>query len=241
MTRDHRKTAEFRFYEELNDFLLPARRKSVIPVHLQGTPAVKDAVEAIGVPHTEIELIVVNGESVGWDYRLRDRDRVAVYPVFESVDVSPAVRLRDAPLRRTRFVVDVHLGKLARLLRMLGFDTAYGGITATRRSFEHPWWRARIVLTRDRGILKTKRVTHGYWVRSSRPEEQLQEVLDRFDLARGAKPFSQMRGLQRSAEDGRQAGTFWSGFLKGRRRTTKSSTPAPIAERSTGKAPTTSA
>jgi uncharacterized protein with PIN domain/sulfur carrier protein ThiS len=189
MTNDRDKTAEFRFYEELNDFLEPARRKRPFPYRFNGTPSVKDAIEAIGVPHTEVELVVVNGESVGWDHHLRDGDRVSVYPVFESIDVSAAVRLRPAPLREVRFVADVHLGKLARLLRMLGFDTVYQrdysdedivGISVAER---------RIVLTRDRGILKTRAVTHGYWVRSSVPEEQLREVIARFDLASRARPF----------------------------------------------------
>jgi uncharacterized protein with PIN domain len=183
------KEAEFRFYEELNDFLSPDRTKRSFQYRFGGTPSVKDAIEAIGVPHTEVELIVVNGESVGWDYLLRAGDRVSVYPVFESLDVSPVVRLREAPLRLVRFVADVHLGKLVRLLRMLGFDTVY------RRDYKDADIVAiaveerRIVLTRDRGILKTKAVTHGYWVRSSKPEEQLREVLGRFDLASEVKPF----------------------------------------------------
>ena len=149
----------------------------------------KDAIEAIGVPHTEVELIVVNGESVGWDYHLQGGDRVSVYPVFESLDVSPVVRLREAPLRIVRFVADVHLGRLARLLRMLGFDTAYRRDYRDADIVAVAAEESRIVLTRDRGILKTKAVTHGYWVRSSRPEEQLREVLGRFDLASRVKPF----------------------------------------------------
>lgn len=189
MTREDRKTAEFRFYEELNDFLPLAQRKVPFSHYFNGTPAIKDAVEAMGVPHTEIELIVVNGESVGWDYRLRNGDRVGVFPVFESLDVASAIRLREAPLRRTRFVVDVHLGKLARLLRMLGLDTVYRSDYTDAEIVRISVEERRIVLTRDRGILKTKQVTHGYWVRSSRPEEQLREVFRRFDLAAKVKPF----------------------------------------------------
>jgi hypothetical protein len=189
MTREDRKTAEFRFYEELNDFLPPAKRKTSFPYYFKGAPAIKDAVEAIGVPHTEIELIIVNGESVGWDYRLQNGDRVGVLPVFESLDVCPVIRLRDAPLRHTRFVVDVHLGKLARLLRMLGFDTAYRRDYSDADIVGISVGERRIVLTRDLGILKTKAVTRGYWVRSSRPKEQLREVVGRFDLASKVKSF----------------------------------------------------
>jgi uncharacterized protein with PIN domain len=183
------KTAEFRFYEELNDFLPVEKRKTSFPYRFKGTPSVKDAVEAIGVPHTEIDLIVVNGSSVGWEYRLGDGDRVGVYPVFESLDISPVIRLRAEPLRETRFVLDVHLGKLARLLRMLGFDTAYGRDYTDHRIVEISLGEGRIILTRDRGVLKTGVVTRGYWVRSSNPREQLCEVVRRFDLASRVRPF----------------------------------------------------
>ena len=189
MAEDQSKTAEFRFYEELNDFLPPERRKTTFVHRFKGTPSIKDVVEAIGVPHTEIDLIVVNGESVGWDYHPREGDRIGVYPVFESLDISPAVRLRGEPLRETRFVLDVHLGKLARLLRMLGFDAAYRSDYTDSQIVGISVGERRIVLTRDRGILKTNAVTHGYWVRSSNPKEQLEEVLRRFDLASRVMPF----------------------------------------------------
>jgi uncharacterized protein with PIN domain len=183
------RTAEFRFYEELNDFLPPDRRKRPFAYAFKGTPSVKDAIEAIGVPHTEVDLVVVNGASVGWEHRLADGDRVGVYPVFESIDISPAVRLRPAPLRDTRFVLDVHLGKLARLLRMVGFDAAYDREYTDARIVAISVAERRIVLTRDRGILKTGAVTHGYCVRSSNPLEQLGEVVRRFDLASRIRPF----------------------------------------------------
>ena len=123
--REFEHAAEFRFYEELNDFLPPEQRKKTVPYRFDGHPGIKDPIEALGVPHVEVDLIVVNGASVGFDYQLRDGDRVAVYPVFEALDVSPAVKLRDAPLRQTAFVVDVNLGRLARLLRLLGFDALF--------------------------------------------------------------------------------------------------------------------
>ena len=115
----------FRFYEELNDFLPLARKKVSFEYAFRGSPSVKDAVEAIGVPHTEVDLVIVNGRSVGFEYQLRDGDRIAVYPTFEALDISPATRLKARPLRKLRFIADVHLGKLARLLRMMGFDTLY--------------------------------------------------------------------------------------------------------------------
>ncbi len=118
-------SAEFRFYEESNDFRPSGWRETAVTYRFTGSPGIKDSIEALGVPHTEVELIVVNGHSVGFDYRLQGCDRVAVYPMFESLDVTPLLRLREAPLRNSAFVVDVNLGKLARRLRLLGFDALY--------------------------------------------------------------------------------------------------------------------
>ena len=119
------RSAEFLFYEELNDFLPGEQRKVSFRHTFCGTPSVKDTVQAIGIPHTAIDLILVDGRSVDFAHRLRGGERVAVYPVFERLDISPVIRLRPKPLRDTRFILDVHLGKLARYLRMLGFDAAY--------------------------------------------------------------------------------------------------------------------
>lgn len=182
-------TAYFRFYEELNDFLPPEQRKQTVPYCFRDHPGIKDPIEALGVPHTEVELIIVEGRSVGFDYQLRDGDRVAVYPVFESLDVTPLVRLRDAPLRRTAFAVDVNLGGLARRLRMCGFDTVYRNDYADRDIARISVGEHRIVLTRDRRLLHHKAVTHGYWVRATDPEKQLLEVLERLDLQSQVRPF----------------------------------------------------
>ncbi|MDQ2696106.1 MAG: Mut7-C ubiquitin/RNAse domain-containing protein [Pseudomonadota bacterium] len=184
------RLAEFRFYEELNDFLPPARRKLAFSYAFAGTPSVKDAIEAIGVPHTEIDLILVDGESVGFDRLLRGGERVAVYPMFERFDIAPLVRLRARPLRRPRFVLDVHLGKLARYLRLVGFDALY------RNDYDDPTIirlalaEGRVILTRDKGILKHAAVTHGYWLREVRPPCQLREVVRVFQLNRQLQPFS---------------------------------------------------
>lgn len=185
--REHE--AAFRFYEELNDFLPLHRRKKTIPYAFSGHPGIKDAIEALGVPHTEVDLIVVNSESVGFDYQLADGDRAAVYPAFESMDISPITKLRDAPLRKTAFILDVHLGRLARILRMLGFDVLY------RNDYDDPeiirigLEEHRIILTRDRRMLFNKSITHGHWLHSTNSAEQAREVLERFDLHRQIRRF----------------------------------------------------
>jgi hypothetical protein len=99
-------TATFRFYAELNDFLAPERRGREFTCRCARAATTKHMIEALGVPHTEVELVLVNGESVGFERALGDGDRVAVYPVCELLDVTPLVRLRDRalrdPLRRRR-------------------------------------------------------------------------------------------------------------------------------------------
>ena len=181
---------ELRFYEELNDFLPRERRKQSFRHRFRGTRSVKDLVESLGVPHTEIDVILVDGESVGFDHRIAGGERIAVYPAFERLDVSSLTRLRPAPLREPKFIADVHLGKLARYLRLLGFDTVYerdldDADIVLRSQDEH-----RIVLTRDRGLLKRKAVTHGHAVRSVDPDAQLVEVVEAFDLRGRISPFS---------------------------------------------------
>lgn len=179
-----------RFYEELNRFLPEARRKQPFAAEVPTGSTTKSLVEDLGVPHTEVDLILVNGESADFSRRLADGDLVSVYPVFESWDVGVVSRVRALPLRVTRFLADVHLGRLARLLRMMGFDTAWADhlpdemiVIAARRE-------GRIVLSRDRGLLKRRRVTHGYLVRSLDPREQLGEIIRRFDLGGRVRMFT---------------------------------------------------
>lgn len=183
------RLANFRFYEELNDFLPREHSGQTIAYRFDGNPAIKDPIEVLGVPHTEVDLILVNDASVGFDYQLRDGDRVAVYPVFESFDIAPLQRLRPQPLRQTAFMVDVNLGKLARGLRMLGFDAAYDNSLDDADIVDRAVREKRIILTRDRRLLFRKAVTHGLWIRAVDADAQLTEVLERLDLYRQVRPL----------------------------------------------------
>lgn len=180
---------QMRFYEELNDFLPPARRKVRFIHEFQRRASIKDMIEALGVPHTEIDLILVNGRSVDFTHIVRDGDQISVYPMFESFDIEPMVRVRPRPLRITRFVLDVHLGKLARYLRLLGFDTLYRNDYDDAELAALAGAERRILLTRDRDLLKRAVVTHGYYVRATDPRRQVEEVMDRLDLYAGIRPF----------------------------------------------------
>jgi uncharacterized protein with PIN domain len=183
-------TATFRFYEELNDFLAPERRGREFGCSCARAATVKHMIEAFDVPHTEVELVLVNGESVGFDRMLQDGDRVAVYPKFEALDVTPLLRVREHALRSLRFVADAHLGGLARRLRLLGFDTVYDNEFRDGEVERLAREEQRIVLTRDRQLLKRRGITHGCYVRAQNPERQLHELFDRLDLARAARPFT---------------------------------------------------
>lgn len=178
-----------RFYEELNDFLPPERRKIPFGHDFQRRASIKDLIEALGVPHTEVDLILVNGASVDFSYIVRDGDRISVYPAFESFDIKPLARVRLRPLRTSRFVLDVHLGKLARYLRLLGFDTLYRNDYDDAELAHLASVEQRILLTRDRDLLKRAVVTHGFFVRATEPRRQIEEVLERLDLYRAIRPF----------------------------------------------------
>ena len=186
-------SAEFRFYEELNDFLAPERRRVAFSYSVAGTRSVKDAIESLGVPHTEVDLILVDGVSVGFERVLRGGERVAVYPVFELLDITPLQHLRPRPLRDPRFVLDAHLGKLARHLRMAGFDCLYRNDYRDSEIINAALAEQRIILTRDVGLLKQRLVSHGFFVRETASEAQLCEVVRALQLQAWLRPFTRCR------------------------------------------------
>lgn len=185
----HLSRATVRFYAELNDFLPADCRQRDFEARFFGRPAVKDLIESLGVPHTEVDHIQVNGAPAGFDHRVGDGDRISVYPVFERFDIAGTSRINRAPLREPRFICDVHLGRLARDLRLLGFDTVYANdldddTIRARAASEH-----RVILTRDLGILRHASVTHGYFVRATDPLEQIRETVDALQLGAAVQPW----------------------------------------------------
>jgi uncharacterized protein with PIN domain len=177
-----------RFYAELNDFLQPRRRGRSFEHSFEGRVSVKDLIESLGVPHTEVELMLANGEPVDFAYLVQDGDRFSVYPVFRMLDISSLLRVRPDP-PAPRFVLDAHLGKLATYLRMLGFDTLYRNDYDDEELAEISDAEGRILLTRDLGLLKRSLVTHGYFMRETNPQLQVVEVMHRFRLFEAIEPL----------------------------------------------------
>jgi uncharacterized protein len=184
------RTVYFRFYEELNDHLPIGWKKKRFPYEFRGRPSIKNTIQAIGVPHSEVDMILVNGNPSDFSYQLQGGEEISVYPVFESFDISTESRLRARPLRETKFIVDVNLGKLAKKLRLLGFDTLFRNDFEDDEIIEISLREKRIILTRDRGILMKNAATHGYWLRNDDPGKQLREVIGRLHLQNMFKPFS---------------------------------------------------
>lgn len=179
-----------RFYGSLNDLLPEARRASWIDYPLDGDIAAKHAIEALGVPHPEVDQIVADGEPVRFSHRLRIGEQVGVYPKDCNPPIDEPIQLRPPVPRPPRFVLDTHLGRLAAYLRMMGFDTVY------RNNYKDPELAAiahedrRILLTRDRGLLKRKVVVYGFCIRHAGPRQQLVEVARRYNLAQDALPWT---------------------------------------------------
>jgi uncharacterized protein with PIN domain len=182
--------ATFRFYEELNDFLPAGRKKRDFQVFFRPRSTVKDVIVSLGVPHAQVDLILVNGSSVDFTCPLEGGDRISVYPVFESLDIRPCRNLGPNPLRHLRFVADVHLGKLARYLRLFGFDTLYYNDFNARGLIEVSCRQARVLLTRSSRLLKHQDITRAILVRDADPGIQLKSIFQRLDLYAEARPFS---------------------------------------------------
>jgi uncharacterized protein with PIN domain len=181
---------ELRVYGALGDFLPPARRGAAFALDVHDRTSVKDAIEAAGVPHCEVFLVLADGEPAAFGATVRDGQRVAVYPHFDSVDIGELAAAGAPRPPLPRFVLDGHLGRLAAYLRALGFDVRHrrdaddAELAATAADED------RVLLTRDVGLLKRGAVRHGAWVRAVRPREQVDEVVRRFRLAPLARPFT---------------------------------------------------
>jgi hypothetical protein len=178
----------FAFSGELNDFLSPVQRGRTIWLPLPDEAAVKHPIEALGVPHPEVGAILVDGAGVGFTGRLRGGEFVEVFPCAADLP-APAVSLRPPLVRPLRFVLDTHLGRLASYLRLLGFDALYRNDFADAALARISADEDRLLLTRDRGLLKRRIVVYGHCVRETDPPAQLASLMRRYGLAAEALPW----------------------------------------------------
>jgi uncharacterized protein len=188
-TEQRPAAVELHVHGDLNDFLPAPVRGTPLRRAIAGRPGVKDVLEAAGVPHPEIALVVVDGVTVGLDHRLQPGDRVDAFPAGAAEPVEDA-GAASAPGAHPRFVLDGHLGRLAAYLRMCGFDTLYRRDAGDAELARLAGRDDRILLTRDVGLLKRSIVRRGAFVRSEHPPDQLVEVVRRFGLAARVRPFA---------------------------------------------------
>ncbi|MGB3712876.1 MAG: Mut7-C RNAse domain-containing protein [Candidatus Promineifilaceae bacterium] len=181
--------AFFRFYAELNDLLAIDRRRTVIAYRLNGPVAVKHPIEALGVPHTEVDLILVDGAPASFSHLVGEGDRIDVYPPERAIDLEISRQLRPELPNPPRFVLDGHLGQLTTYLRLLGFDALYQNDIQDEELAQIAFDEERVLLTRDVRLLMRKTIVHGYWLRSKEPKEQIKEVLKRFSLKSIVAPW----------------------------------------------------
>lgn len=187
MEREH--LATFRFFGELNDFLPKLKKGRLCYYRFDGNPSIKDAIEALGIPHVEVSLVLRNGEPTHYHQLLKNEDAVSVYPAFLHLDITSLSLQPELP-SEIRFVLDVHLGKLCKYLRLLGFDTVYQNNYDDPEIIDISLRDDRIILTRDIGLLKVNRVKWGYWIRSQQARYQLKEVMERYKLSDRIEPFN---------------------------------------------------
>ncbi|MCX6237300.1 MAG: twitching motility protein PilT [Bacteroidia bacterium] len=180
----------FRFYEELNNYLPNENRKVWFDYSFPDGISLKDAIQSMGVPPDEIDLILVNQQSKGFDHMLQEGDRISVFPVFELFDLTGISLLRDKPLRNPTFICDVHLGWLSKYLRMLGMDTLYSNKYTPEEIIDFSRQEKRIILSRSYQLTRQTEVTHSYWIRSSEPLEQLKDLINKLDLINLTDPFT---------------------------------------------------
>lgn len=180
-----------RCYAELNDFLTEERKQKDFALPLKMPVSVAEVLELLGIPLSEVDLVLVNSQPVARNHRLHSQDQMSVYPAFETLDIGSLRTTQKRPLRTTRFILDAHLGKLAKYLRMLGFDTLYRNDYGDEEIVAIAGEQKRIILTRDKLLLKDPKVDHGYYVRAVDKHGQLIEVVEKFDL------YSQFRSFTR--------------------------------------------
>lgn len=178
------------FHGDLNEFLRPDNSGPAIDYPVDRRASIKDVIEAVGPPHTEVGRITADGREVDFSHLLEPSQRIEVYPVTPPMDVTRPTPLRPNPLPELKFIVDVNVGKLANRLRLLGLDAAYHHLWRDNEIAEAAGEQGRVVLSKDLALLRRNKVEFGRAVRAVHPDDQLIEVLDFFGIKGPFKTFT---------------------------------------------------
>lgn len=184
------KKVSFRVFEELNDYLPESKQKVWFDFYFLGRITVLDAIQSMDIPPDELDLIQVNGFPKDFNYLLHSGDRITVYPEFELFNISGVSQLRENPLRHPVFVCDVHLGKLSKYLRMLGWDSLYSNSYTPEELIAISQQGKRIILSKNIRLTKNRDAARLWLIRSSNPVEQIHDLVGNLDLATRINPFT---------------------------------------------------
>jgi len=172
----------FRFYEELNDFLPNNRKKVDFEATFNKRKSIKEIIEEFGIPPVTVDLILINGKSVDFNYIIKNGDRVSIYPVFERLNIQNVTQLRRVPLRRIQFIADIHLEHIVKPMRKLGFEIDFNGSYSTQDIIEKSIQEKRIILTTRKELKRSKSVTHCILIRPGTTRKQIKYVMEYLDV-----------------------------------------------------------
>lgn len=182
--------AYLKFHDELVTMISKKWKNGEVLYQLTRQASIKDIIESLGPPHTEIYTILVNDKDVDFSYQVHDNTKIEIYPAKYPIDITQETVLRPVPLHELRFLADVNVGKLAKLLRMLGFDTKYDHTMNDALLANEAEKDSRIVLSKDKNCLKRSKIIYGKWIREDDPKKQLKNIIESFNLLKYIKPFS---------------------------------------------------
>lgn len=184
-----KKQLYLRCFGELNDFFKNKKRKR--KVFFKDRQTIKDIIESVNIPHTEVYLIIKENEPITFNHLVKDGDIISIYPFFRTIEIESDLKTTRKKFEGIpKFIADVHLGKVVSYLRILGFDTLYHNNYDDQILAELSIQQKRILLTRDHGLLMRKIVKYGYFIRSDNPKEQLKEIILRYNLFKYINRFS---------------------------------------------------
>jgi len=176
------KVVYLRLFGELNQFF-EDKNKRIREIKYKDRQTIKDILEGIGVPHTEVYFLLKNNQPINFNYLVKNGDSISAYPIFKTINIESSQKtLRKKFPYQPKFIADAHLGKLVSYLRILGFDTLYYNDYGDKFLADKSAKENRILLTKDHGLLMRKKVKYGYYIRNDNPQKQLSEVIHRYDL-----------------------------------------------------------